>query len=61
MVDEEIRTWAEIDLARLEANYNEIRRSLPAGCEVAGVCKANAYGHGPLPSRPGCRSWGPGT
>ena len=46
MVDEEIRTWAEIDLARLEANYNEIRRSLPAGCEVAGVCKANAYGHG---------------
>ena len=39
-------TWAEIDLRRLEHNYNEIRRVLPPGCRFAGLCKANAYGHG---------------
>lgn len=45
----EKRTWTEIDLSRLEHNFFEIKRSLPAGCRVAGVCKANAYGHGAVP------------
>lgn len=46
MRNEDKRTWAEIDLRRLEHNYNEIRRVLPPGCRFAGLCKANAYGHG---------------
>ncbi len=40
------RCWAEIDLDRLEHNYHELRRPLPAGCRFLGVVKANAYGHG---------------
>ena len=46
MRNEDKRTWAEIDLHRLEHNYREIRRALPEGCRFAGLCKANAYGHG---------------
>ena len=42
----DMRTWAEIDLARLERNYKSIRAALPPGCRFAGLCKANAYGHG---------------
>ncbi len=40
------RTWAEINLGNLEHNYNEIRRILPENCRFAGICKADAYGHG---------------
>ncbi len=40
------RTWAEVNLWRLEHNYKQIRSQLPAGCRIAAVCKANAYGHG---------------
>lgn len=46
MRNEDKRTWAEIDLRRLDHNYNEIRRVLPDGCRFAGLCKANGYGHG---------------
>ena len=46
MAFEDKRTWAEIDLARLEENYREIRRVLPEHCRFAGLCKANSYGHG---------------
>ena len=46
MAFEDKRTWAEIDLARLDENYQEIRRELPEGCRFAGLCKANSYGHG---------------
>lgn len=42
------RTWAEINLRNLEHNYNEIRHILPDGCHFAGICKADAYGHGAL-------------
>ena len=41
-----IRTWAEIRLDRIEHNYRAITAQLPAGCQMLGVCKANAYGHG---------------
>ena len=40
------RTWAEINLGNLEHNYNEIRHILPDSCRFAGICKADAYGHG---------------
>ena len=46
MANEDKRTWAEIDLARLDENYREIRRVLPDGCRFTGLCKANSYGHG---------------
>ena len=41
-----IRTWVEISLDAIEHNYRAITASLPAGCQMLGVCKANAYGHG---------------
>ncbi len=48
MANEDKRTWAEIDLGRLYHNYREVRRVLPEGCRFAGLCKANAYGHGAI-------------
>lgn len=48
MANEDKRTWAEIDLSALEHNYNEIRRKVPDS-RFAGLCKANAYGHGAVP------------
>lgn len=43
------RTWAEIDLSRLEHNYRALRELTPEGCKFLGVVKANAYGHGAVP------------
>lgn len=39
------RTWAEISLKRIAANFEALRRAA-GGAEVAPVVKANAYGHG---------------
>ena len=49
MNDLQKRTWAEISLENLRHNYEAIRKSLPAGCRILGVVKADAYGHGALP------------
>lgn len=49
MEQAEKRTWAEIDLSRLEHNYRALRGMLPRGCRFVGVVKANAYGHGAIP------------
>lgn len=43
------RTWAEVDLTRLEHNYRILRSLTPKGCRFLGVVKANAYGHGAVP------------
>ena len=40
------RTWAEINLDALACNARQIRETLPAGCEMLAVVKADAYGHG---------------
>ena len=40
------RTWAEINLNALENDYNVLKNLLLPGTKFAGVCKANAYGHG---------------
>ncbi len=40
------RTWAEINLKALEHNIKILRKYLKPGTKFAGVCKANAYGHG---------------
>lgn len=46
MTQAQKRTWAEIDLSRLEHNYHALRSLLPHGCRFLGVVKADAYGHG---------------
>lgn len=48
MANEDKRTWAEIDFSALEHNYDQIRRRTPDSL-FAGLCKANAYGHGAVP------------
>jgi alanine racemase len=39
-------TWAEIDLSRLAANFNKIKKRVSPAARVMAVVKANAYGHG---------------
>jgi alanine racemase len=41
-----LRTWVEVSLRRLSANYRNILATVGPGVGVAGVVKANAYGHG---------------
>jgi len=40
------RAWVEIDLDALAHNLADIRAKALAGCEIMGIVKANAYGHG---------------
>lgn len=39
-------TWVEIDLSNLAYNLNQARKLVSPGTKIAGVIKANAYGHG---------------
>lgn len=43
------RTFAQISLSQLAANYRAIESTLPAGALMMPVVKANAYGHGAAP------------
>lgn len=43
-----MRTWVEIELGRIAANFRAICDSAP-GVEIMPVVKANAYGHGMIP------------
>ena len=45
-----MRSWAEIDLAALERNLDLIRRAVPPKMKYVSVVKADAYGHGILPT-----------
>ena len=45
-----MRSWAEIDLAKLERNLRLIRKSIPDHFKYVSVVKADAYGHGILPT-----------
>lgn len=54
----EARTWAEISLPQIAANWRALCRAA-GGATVAAVVKANAYGHGAVPvaqrlEREGC-------
>ncbi len=40
------RTWAQISLGNLEYNYNFLKQKLGTDCDILGIVKANAYGHG---------------
>lgn len=44
------RTWADVSMDDLEHNYNAIMGHVPSGCRFLGVIKADAYGHGAVPS-----------
>ncbi len=46
MDTQKMRTWAEINLKNLEYNYKSIKAACPESALFAGLCKANAYGHG---------------
>ncbi|ABB33126.1 alanine racemase [Geobacter metallireducens RCH3] len=39
-------TIAEIDLAALRHNFEQVQRAVPAGCGILAIVKADAYGHG---------------
>jgi len=39
-------TIAEIDLAALRHNFLQIKKTIPSGCGILAVVKADAYGHG---------------
>ena len=41
-----MRTWLEVDLSLLKNNINTVKQTLPEGCEIVAVVKANGYGHG---------------
>lgn len=40
------RTFAEIDLAAIRHNFDQLKAKLPAGTRVLSIVKADAYGHG---------------
>lgn len=42
------RAWAEIDLRAISNNACYIRQLVGSSCQIAGVVKADAYGHGAL-------------
>ena len=42
----EKRSWIEINLSQLRANYNIYKKSLKRDAEIMAVIKADAYGHG---------------
>jgi alanine racemase len=39
-------TFAEIDLAALRHNFQQVKNTIPSGCGILAVVKADAYGHG---------------
>lgn len=47
MIKEILRqSWAEINLSALDHNVKQIKKYLGDECEIIGVVKADAYGHG---------------
>jgi len=52
------RAWIEVDLSALEHNVQELRKMLPASCELMPAVKANAYGHGAILVSQACNQLG---
>lgn len=46
----ERRAWKEIHYENLKYNVETLQSLLPKGCEFMAVVKANAYGHGAVPT-----------
>jgi alanine racemase len=45
-----VRAVARVNLAAIERNVATLGRSLPRGCELCAVVKADGYGHGAAPA-----------
>ena len=43
------RAWVEVDGEAIRRNAQRLRGTLPPGCELMAVVKADGYGHGALP------------
>ena len=43
-----LKTWAEIDLAAVRFNINNIQKKLGKNIELLAIVKCNAYGHGAI-------------
>ena len=43
-----LRAFAEINLSNFKHNIDIISKMLDEDCEIVGVVKANAYGHGAI-------------
>lgn len=52
------RAWIELDEAALEHNIRRYQSLLPPGCEIMGVVKADAYGHGARAVAASLEKWG---
>ncbi len=46
MTEPALRTWAEVSLSQVRANFNAIREAVGESVAITPVVKANAYGHG---------------
>ncbi len=44
------RSWAEIRLSAVAHNYRRVRERVHGDCRVMAIVKADAYGHGDLPT-----------
>lgn len=42
------RAWIELDIKNLAHNLEQLKKLLPAECEIMPAVKANAYGHGAI-------------
>ena len=49
MLEDKMRTWAEIKLSGIGENFYSMRAKLSEDCKFMGVVKADAYGHGAIP------------
>ncbi len=49
MQENQRASWLEIDLAAIRHNVRRIRELVGAKCQIIGMVKANAYGHGAVP------------
>ena len=43
------RTYAEIDLNKMQHNLRQVRAAIGPDCKLLFVLKADAYGHGAVP------------
>lgn len=46
MLEDEKRTWAEINISDIGRNFRAMKAKLPKNCKFMGMMKADAYGHG---------------
>ncbi|MBM6925377.1 serine racemase VanT catalytic subunit [Pseudoflavonifractor phocaeensis] len=50
MSDSKNRAWREVDLSALAHNAHILQTALAPGCRLMAVVKADAYGHGAIPT-----------